>query len=272
MIASPPRRSPSRWNQGLRGWVQGLAALRAALASVFGRGALELPHASVGSLPTAHVVGALAPVAQVLLRAQPGAGLDHLAHGVTEQVDVGGEVHIGFDHGRSQRARRARPRAVFYQRMPRVDYHLIDPIEHLGGEQAQVVFERQHAPALLLGPVAVAEHAAHCAMLIGQFLDAFVVGIEPQTQRPEYQHLPLRHARTPGLGADDSGAVAAQRDDLSEDREDPLAQLGRDVDGLESAQQAREVIARPTIDLDRADVLLAELQLGRDDPAHGARE
>jgi hypothetical protein len=48
--------------------------------------------------------------------------------------------------------------------------------------------------------------------------------------------------------------------------------LGRDVDVLQSAQQARDVVARFTLDLDRADVPRAELQLGRDDLAHGALE
>lgn len=42
--------------------------------------------------------------------------------------------------------------------MPGGDDHLVEAPEHLGGEQAQVVFERQHAPVRLIGPVAVPEH------------------------------------------------------------------------------------------------------------------
>ena len=116
------------------------------------------------------------------------------------------------------------------------DHHLVDALEHLGGEQAQVVFERLHAPARLIGPVAVPEHLPNGAMGIGQLLDAIIVGVQPQAQRPQHQNLPLRHARASGLAAHRPLAIGPPRQHLRQDRKHRLSQLGCDVDVLQPAQ------------------------------------
>ncbi|WPL21964.1 hypothetical protein Thiofri_02104 [Thiorhodovibrio frisius] len=61
--------------------------------------------------------------------------------------------------------------------MSRLDDAGIDPFENLQGEQAQVVFEGLKAVAILIGPVAVTEHLAHQAVLIGELLHPVVVGV-----------------------------------------------------------------------------------------------
>lgn len=120
--------------------------------------------------------------------------------------------------------------------MPGGGDHFGDALEHLGGEPAPVVFERLHAPARLVGPIAVTEHLAHCTMGIGQLLDAIIVGVQPQAQRPEHPHLPLAHARAPRLAAHRPRAIGAHGQHFGEDLKDRLAQLGCDVEVLQSAQ------------------------------------
>ena len=69
--------------------------------------------------------------------------------------------------------------AFFYQRMPGFHDDLVDPFQHLGREQAQVVLERLHVPLGLIAPVAVPEHLAHRAVLVGQLGGAVIVRIQP---------------------------------------------------------------------------------------------
>ena len=70
---------------------------RGALGLILGPRALDLLGTPEGFLHAADIVGMLAPVAEAGHLAQPGAGLDHLAHGVIQQVGVGGIVNIGLD-------------------------------------------------------------------------------------------------------------------------------------------------------------------------------
>jgi hypothetical protein len=242
---------------------------RRALGRIFGAGALALLGAPIGLLHTADVVGALAPVAQALALGERRAGLDDLAHRVREQVDVGGILDIGLHHEGVGAHRKGVVWVFFDQGMAGLDHHLVDALQDRGGEPAQVVLERLHGPLGLVAPVAVAEHLAHGAVLVGQLGEAIVVGVQPQAQGAEHQDLPLRHAGAPALGAYDARAVGAHRQDLGEDGEDLLAQYRRGVDVLQPAQQARDVIARARINGDRADVLFTALQLRLDDLAHG---
>ena len=63
--------------------------------------------------------------------------------------------------------------------MSRSHHFLVDPIQHLGGEQAQVVLQRLETVAGVIGPIAVAEHLADGGVLVGQFLDSIIVGVQP---------------------------------------------------------------------------------------------
>ncbi len=55
--------------------------------------------------------------------------------------------------------------------MTGIDHDAIDAIEHLRREQAQIVPQRLQAVAGVVRPIAVAEHLADGAMLVGQFLN-----------------------------------------------------------------------------------------------------
>ena len=153
--------------------------------------------------------------------------------------------------------------------MPGADHFLVDPLQDLGGEQAQVVLDGLQLVAVVfaIGPAAVSQHLADGLVLVGELMDAVVVGVEPQTQDPQHQDLPLLHAGAPGvrigLAMDPGG------DDLREDGEHPRAQRRGGVDVLQPPQQLRDVVARLGVELNGADVHLAELQLGIDDLAHG---
>ena len=163
----------------------------------------------------------------------------------------------------------------FYQLMPGADHFLVDPVEDLGGEQTQIVLERLQRVARLVGPIAVPQHLANRRMLIGQFLDAVVVRIQPLTQGAQDQNLPLLHTRAAGVRVNlFLGAVFPLpcRSDFGEDREDPLADLRGHVDVLQATQDLRDVVAGFRVQLDGGDILLAELQLRIDDPAHDVLE
>ena len=66
----------------------------------------------------------------------------------------------------------------FYQDMARIDHRLIDAIQKLRCKQAKIVFERLCLVFGLIGPVAVAQHLAQRAVLIGQFMNPIEVGIQ----------------------------------------------------------------------------------------------
>ena len=73
--------------------------------------------------------------------------------------------------------------------MPLTNYFLVDPIQNFRGEQPQVVFECLKVVVLLIRPVTVAEHLANGVVLVGQFLDTVVVGIESQPENAEHEDL-----------------------------------------------------------------------------------
>ena len=151
--------------------------------------------------------------------------------------------------------------------MPSAHHLLVDPIENLRGEQPQVVLDRLQFVSGLVRPVAVAEHLAQRAVLVGQLMDAVVVGVEPLAQHPQDQDLPLLHPGAPGI----RGRLAfhALRDHLFEDGEYRLAQRRGGVDVLQPAQDLRDIVAGFGVQMNGGDILFAELQLWIDDLAHG---
>lgn len=84
--------------------------------------------------------------------------------------------------------------AFFYQGVAVAHHGLVDLVENLRSKQAQIVAELLQAVGRLIGPVAVAEELAHGVVLIGQLVQAVVVGIDAQAQYAKHQNLPLLHA------------------------------------------------------------------------------
>ncbi len=198
-----------------------LGAFRLTLVLVLGSGVAQPLDQAIEFLELPNVVDALAPVAQAVGPSEIRAGLDGLADGVEQQVGVGRKMYVGLQHEGVTTGVQPVFRAFFYQCLPGV-YHLAaDPIENLRGEQPQVVLERLQLVGALVRPVAVAEHLADGVVLVGQLMDAVVVGVEPQAQRPQDQDLPLLHPGAPGIRA--RLAFHALRDHLFEDGEHRLA-------------------------------------------------
>ena len=115
---------------------------------------LEPLHLPKQFLELAQLIGALAPVGQPEVGAQTGDDFNQLAHRIPQQIDVRGIMHIGFDHEGISADRQRGVGTFFYQGVPGSDHHLIDAIQDLRGEQAQVVFDRLQlvAVALVLRP------------------------------------------------------------------------------------------------------------------------
>ncbi len=116
--------------------------------------------------------------------------------------------------------------------MPGSDHFLIDPVQDLGVEQAQVVLDGLQliAVCFAIGPPAMPEHLADGLVLVGELVHPVVVGVEPQTQNTQHQDLPLRHAGAPGVRI--GLAIDPRGDHLREDGEHPHAQRRGGVDVL----------------------------------------
>ena len=127
--------------------------------------------------------------------AQLGGDLDGLAHRIPKQVDVRRVVNVGLDHEGITARGEAFLRTFFYQHVPGAHHLLIDAIEDLWREQAQVVLERLQLVLRLVAPVAVTQHLTQRAVLIGQFLNSVVVGIQAQSHDSKHQDPPLLHPR-----------------------------------------------------------------------------
>lgn len=156
----------------------------------------------------------------------------------------------------------------FYQLMACPDHLLIDPIEDLGREQAQVVLERLQLVLRLVGPVAVAQHLTQGGVLVRQLLDTVVVGVQTEPQNPENQNPPLLHSRAARVRIGFALAVHTLRPDIPQDREDTLTQLGLGIDVLQPAKKLGNVVARFGVQIDRADVDAVQKHLWIDDLAH----
>ena len=102
--------------------------------------------------------------------------------------------------------------------MARTHHDLIDLVQYFRGEQPQIVFERLQVIVLLIRPVAMTEHLAQGFVLIGQFLNPVIVGVQTQPQHTQNEDLPLRHTRAPIVGISFLGAlfVLAWREHLFE--------------------------------------------------------
>lgn len=152
--------------------------------------------------------------------------------------------------------------------MPRPHDFLVDPVEDFRGEQHQVVLEGLQLVVALVRPVAVAEHQPKGGVLVGQLLDAVVVGVQPQPQHPEHEDAPLCHAGAPGGRA----GLAFRADPLGEhfpqDGKHALAQFGVGVEVLQPPQQLRDVVAGLGVQPDVGDGDLAEFHLRVEHSAH----
>ena len=89
----------------------------------------------------------------------------------------------------------------------------------------------------------MAQHLANREVVVGQLLDAVIIGVEPQAQYPQHQDLPLGHAGATGSHAHRL-ARRIHRDDLAQNRKDFFPNLGLHIDVLQATQQARNVVAR----------------------------
>ena len=85
----------------------------------------------------------------------------------------------------------------FYQFMSSLDYQLIDLIQNLRCEKTQVILDRLQVVCRFVLPPSMPEHLSNGVVMVGQFMDAVVIGVEAQAQRAENQDLPLLHPGTP---------------------------------------------------------------------------
>lgn len=157
----------------------------------------------------------------------------------------------------------------FYQNMPSINHRLIDAIKEFRREQAQVVFECLRLVLGLIRPVAMAQHLAQGAVLIGQFMNAVKVSIQAKTQNTEHQNPPLLHSWAARVGISLAFTVDTIRHYFAQYGEDSRSQCGLGVDVLQPAQNMRNVVSRFGVQMDRANVHAIKRHLGVEHIAHG---
>ena len=116
--------------------------------------------------------------------------------------------------------------------MPRPHDFPVDPVEDFRREQHQVVLDGLQFVAARVRPVPVSEHQPEGGVLVGELMDAVVVGVQTQPQHPEHKDRPLRHAGAARLRASLSFRAHPLGEHFSEDGKDALAQFVVGVDVL----------------------------------------
>jgi hypothetical protein len=205
----------------------------------------------------AQVVRLLAPVTAPHLVTPTGDEGNDLAHGVTQQVDVGGKVHAGFkDKGVAPPTQGFV--GLFLPNHAGADDELVDLIEQLRGQQADVVFEGLKVVAHLREG-AMAQHLADGVVLVGQLVQAVKVAVQIQLDDAINQNCPQRHA----------GASGGRCDLTLQQLKDGSAQRHVDIDELQALQYFGDIVAGFIIEADLGDVDFTDGHLLALDDAHG---
>jgi len=84
----------------------------------------------------------------------------------------------------------------FYQHMSGFDHQLINLIDNLRCEKTQVILDRLSFVRRFVLPASMPEHLPDRVVMVGQLMDAVVIGVETQTQHAKHQNLPLLHPGT----------------------------------------------------------------------------
>src|SRR5512137_319111 len=153
--------------------------------------------------------------------------------------------------------------------MSGVHHRLVDPVQDLRREQAQVFLQGLQLVVSRIVPVAMAQHLTDAPVLVGQVVDAVVIGIQAQPQHAQHQDVPLRHARPAGVRAGLARPVRLVGEDLFEDGEHALAQLWRGVEMLQTPQQLVDVVTGFRVKDEVGDVGQSKLGLWVVNDAHG---
>ena len=79
------------------------------------------------------------------------------------------------------------------------DHQLINLIDNLRCEKTQVILDRLSFVRRFVLPASMPEHLPDRVVMVGQLMDAVVIGVETQTQHAKHQNLPLLHPGSPKL-------------------------------------------------------------------------
>ena len=230
---------------------------------------LELLCVPIQLFKLSQVVGTLAPVGQTMSFTQGRTDLDGLAHRIPQQINICRVMHMSFNHKGVTACGEAFRWTFFYQHVAGAHHFLIDPIEQLRRKQHQVILECLQLVLRLVGPVAVAQHLAQRAVLIGQFLNAVVVRIQAKAQHTEHENAPLLHSGASHAHIDLAFACCTVRKNFPQYGEDSPTQRRIGIDVLQPPQDLRDIVTRLRVQVDRADVRAVEQHLGVDYVAHG---
>src|SRR5450830_289907 len=194
---------------------------------------LRVPH---GLFDLAHVVGRLPPVAHAPFFTPVRGQSDGFAHGIEQQIDVGGVVDVGLNNKGVAAPTQGFVALFFYQYMACCNNELIDFIKKLWGEQTDVVFERLEVVGHIIER-AMSKHFTQSVVVVDEFVQTVVVAVQVQANDTADQDVPQSHAGAT-VGLADLGRYLG-----IEQPEDQSAQLYVGVDELQSTQNFGDVVA-----------------------------
>jgi hypothetical protein len=132
-------------------------------------------------------------------------------------------VDVGGDHERVAPDRLGR---LGDEPMPLGDDQVVEPLDRLGRQEADIVAEASPVELLIIAPAPEAHDPSQGAMLLGQVLEPVVVEIAAEPDGPQDEDRPVLHPRTAVVGA--TGPIDIPGDGI----EQLIAQFGPAVDVL----------------------------------------
>ena len=197
--------------------------------------------------------------------------VDALAAGIPEQIQVGGEMHVGLQHVRVDLEFKGRDgRAVVFFKDHAAGRGDAGVDLAQGGlvEEGDIVAQGLMAEAAVVGAEGGRGHAEKLAderVVVGEVLQAIVVGIEAEPHDAEHEDLPEVEA-----GA--AGDLFAGEDFGFEQGEDLRLQRRLRPDPLQAREDRRQFVAALAREDDLFNRHEAEFGLGGEALAHGKGE
>lgn len=147
--------------------------------------------------------------------------------------------------------------------MPGLDHDFVELSQDVFSEQAHVVLDRLQVVLVIVIQQAVPEHLANLAVVVDHLVNPVVIPVEVQAQNAQHKNFPKLHTRTA------CALVHIIWDQPLQNGKNPFAQLGRDVNVLESLEQLGDVVSGFIVQSDLGDWNLSQLKLGVDCLSHG---
>src|SRR5512143_1786789 len=119
------------------------------------------------------------------------------AEAVADEARIGGIVDVGGHHERVAPDRRG---GLGDEPMPLGDDQVVEPLDRVGRQQADVVAEASPVERLVVAPTVDAHDPSQGTMLLGEVLESVVVEVAPEPDGPQDEDRPVGYPRAALVG------------------------------------------------------------------------